>query len=538
MVNHYSGMFKLRSAKDMNNIIFKSERKAILSTIAAVAVSIGFTACSEDNLAEQAPTMPSGGYQVCIPANMGGAVTRAIAYNSETGGYDATFETTDNIRVFDVDKVAMSTTDIHPEADGKSANLVGQLAFENEGQSITPNKDDNLMLLYNTDSDSFDYSRNFAKGDKEADYAVATTTIKSIADGKISTSAATFKNPQSIYKINFTDIAPEVKIKKVSIKSGQGKLVERYMPTQPEVRDFLGNVYYKYKDDGTDKHNLTFMLRFLNSIDNPENDITPGDELTFIALGSDALYYGGSKTVTTDLVNSKYYYSDVAMENLGQAMTLTNNTTEKVALVDTLKTQIKSKEAAYTIADNGFDNEFDWQGGDNALTLRNVNLENSNNAINVLADVDDFDNTKSHNLILDGDNILNCTDVNHAPDAIVVEENCSLNISTSDLGTLIINGGAFVLNDNSTVTIESGGLYINDNLVIFGNPTINVESDLSVNKIVREGNGGKCVLSKSGEVRFPENCDVPEGFIQAASGYTLELAAVDGLKIYSVTNAE
>ena len=538
MVNHYSGMFKLRSAKDMNNIIFKSERKAILSTIAAVAVSIGFTACSEDNFVEQAPTVPSGGYQVCIPANMGGAVTRAIAYNSETGGYDATFETTDNIRVFDVDKVAMSTTDIHPEADGKSANLVGQLAFEKEDQSITPTEGDKLILLYNTDSDSFDYSRNFAKGDKEADYAVATTTIKSITDGKISTSAATFKNPQSIYKINFTDIAPEVKIKKVSIKSGQGKLVERYMPTQPEVRDFLGNVYYKYKDDGTDKHNLTFMLRFLNSVDNPENDITPGDELTFIALGSDAFYYGGSKTVTTDLVNSKYYYSDVAMENLGQAMTLTNNTTEKVALVDTLKTQIKSKEAAYTIADNGFDNEFDWQGGDNALTLRNVNLENSNNAINVLADVDDFDNTKSHKLILDGDNILNCTDANHAPDAIVVEENSSLNISTSDLGTLIINGGAFVLNDNSTVTIESGGLYINDNLVIFGNPTINVESDLSVNKIVREGNGGKCVLSKNGAVRVPEDCEVPEGFIQAASGYTLELAAVDGLKIYSVTNAE
>ena len=532
-------MFKLRSAKDMNNIIFKSERKAILSTIAAVAVSIGFTACSEDNLAEQAPTMPSGGYQVCIPANMGGAVTRAIAYNSETGGYDATFETTDNIRVFDVDKVAMSTTDIHPEADGKTANLVGQLAFENAGQSITPNEDDNLLLLYNTDSDSFDYSRNFAKGDKEADYAVATTTIKSITDGKISTSAATFKNPQSIYKINFTDIAPEVKIKKVSIKSGQGKLVERYMPTQPEVRDFLGNVYYKYKDDGTDKHNLTFMLRFLNSVDNPENDITPGDKLTFIALGSDALYYGGSKTVTTDLVNSKYYYSDVAMKNLGQAMTLTNHKTDKVALVDTLKTQIKSKEAAYTIADNGFDNEFDWQGGDNALTLRNVNLENSNNAINVLADVDDFDNTKSHNLILDGDNKLNCTDANHAPDAIVVEENSSLNISTSDLGKLTINRGAFVLKDNSTVTIESGGLYINDNLVIFGNPTINVESDLSVNKIVREGNGGKCIISKSGEVRFPENCDVPEGFIQAASGYRLNFLVSDQLKIYSVvTNAE
>ena len=125
-----------------------------------------------------------------------------------------------------------------------------------------------------------------------------------------------------------------------------------------------------------------------------------------------------------------------------------------------------------------------------------------------------MDNTKSHNLILDGDNILNCTDANHAPDAIVVEENCSLNISTSDLGTLTINGGAFVLNDNSTVTIKSGGLYINDNLVIFGNPTINVESDLSVNKIVREGNGGKCVLSKNGAVRVPVDCEVPEGLRQ------------------------
>ena len=531
-------MFKLRSAKDMNKIIFKIERKAILSTIAAVAVSIGFTACSEENFVEQAPTVPSGGYQVCIPANIGGGVTRAIAYNSETGEYDATFETTDNIRVFDVDKVAMSTTDIHPEADGKSANLVGQLAFEKEGQVITPNEGDKLMLLYNTDSDTFDYSRNFAKGEKEADYAVATTTIKSITDGKISTSAATFKNPQSIYKINFTDIAPEVKIKMVSIKSGQGKLVERYIPINPEVRDILGNVYYKYKDDGTDKHNLSFMLRFLNSIDNPEYDITPGDELTFIALGSDGLYYGGAKSVENDLENSKYYFSDVAMENLGQAMTLTNHATDKVSLVDTLKTQIKSKEAAFTIADNGFDNEFYWQGGDNALTLRNVNLENSNNAINVLADVDDLDNTKTHNLILDGDNKLNCTDANHTPDAIVVEENCTLNISTSDLGTLTINGGAFVLKDNSTVTIESGGLYINDNLVILGNPTINVESDLSVNKIVREGNGGKCIISGNGAVRIPEGCEVPEGFIQAASGYILNYLESDQLKIYRVFAVE
>ena len=122
----------------MNKDMMKSLRQAMLSTAAAALVSIGFTACSEDTFVTQNTTAPvDGSYQVCIPASKSGAGTRAIAYNSETGGYDATFEMTDKIIVYNVTQKAESRklteggwtqlTTLSPDANGKSANLVGEL---------------------------------------------------------------------------------------------------------------------------------------------------------------------------------------------------------------------------------------------------------------------------------------------------------------------------------------------------------------------------------------------------------------------------
>ena len=74
----------------MNNNIIKSLRRTLLCTVAAAAVTIGFTACADEAFTTQNTTAPANGYQVIIPSNMGGGDTRAIAYNSETGGYDET----------------------------------------------------------------------------------------------------------------------------------------------------------------------------------------------------------------------------------------------------------------------------------------------------------------------------------------------------------------------------------------------------------------------------------------------------------------
>ena len=161
-----------------------------------------------------------------------------------------------------------------------------------------------------------------------ADYAIASVKITSIDGGVIKTEPSSFWNPQSIYKINFKGIGSDVKIKKVTIGSEQRKLVSYYRPTDVGWPNEFGNVTYIYKEEGIAQDDLIFLLRFAdNSNDDQETESTSGDVITFMALGSDGHYYKGTKSVTTDLENGKYYQAEVAMEDAGLAMTLTNNTT-------------------------------------------------------------------------------------------------------------------------------------------------------------------------------------------------------------------
>ena len=543
----------------MNNNIFKSMRRSLLFAIAATVVIIGFTACSEDTIMTQDATAPANSYKVVIPANMGGKDTRAIAYNSETGGYDATFETTDYIFVFNLTKNAegrkkeedsdwWEPTHLRPDANGKTANLVGELAFavydEQTGTytAITPEVDDELMLFYNINQYLY-YSRSYPDGynDKDiADYAIAKVKITSIDDGVIKTERSSFWNPQSIYKINFTGIASDIKIKKVLIQSNQNKLVSSYEPTRLDRQEFFGNVSYDYGEAGTDQREQIFMLRFADPNDGNEPIIesAPGDEITFMALGSDGNYYIGSKTITTDVENGKYYQAELAMGNAGLAMTLTNHTTEETVVVVDSWTQIYSKDAAYTLENTGYDNGFNWYGGVNTLTLKNVSLSTRYNAILVYTEKDDIDNTKNHYLVLDGENTLNCAAGYYMPDALVVGENCSLYISETSADSKLNMTTSFSLNDNSTATIESGVVNVNGYLALWGNATMNVEGGvLTAGEIVTSGNGC-CKISKSGKVRIPMNINIREGLIKAASGYILNTAKEDDYTVYKVTAAD
>ena len=90
--------------KDMNNKIVGLRRT--MFCIAAAVVSIGFTACSDEMYETQNATTSANGnvYKFSIPASMGKGDTRAITYNETTKEYDATFETTDLIEVYNVTK--------------------------------------------------------------------------------------------------------------------------------------------------------------------------------------------------------------------------------------------------------------------------------------------------------------------------------------------------------------------------------------------------------------------------------------------------
>ena len=538
----------------MNNNIIKSLRRTLFCTVAAAAVTIGFTACADEMFETQNVTAPANGngYKFNIAANMGSGDTRAVAYNSETGGYDATFETSDFIFVYNITKNAngqkksekgdwWENAYLTPDANGKKVNLVGELSFwawDSESQAsveIVPEVGDELILYYKC-GPSINY--NYLYGEIIHDYALAKVTIESIdVNGVIKTSAATFAHPQSLYKIKFTGIASDINIKNVIIQSKYNKLVSEYHPYlvtsdgQQGFYEFFNQINYSYGQEGTKQHELIFSLRFSN---NKNSEGPSGDEISFVALGSDGHYYKGAKSVTTDLENGKYYQAEVAMADAGKVMTLTNNKTEEVVVLDSY-TRISSNEAPYTLENTGYDLEFSWFGGAESLTLKNISLNSRNSSIWVYSDEQDIENTKSHHLVLDGVNTMNCADVNYAPNAIVVRDNSSLNISAKSAdGKLNMTNCGLGLNGNSVTTIESGEISVSD-LSMWENSTLNIEGGvLTVNRWINGSGSSSCIISKGGKLRIAKNGYIEEGFIKAAEGLALMVSQDGEYMVYTV----
>ena len=531
----------------MNNNIIKSLRRTVLGTVAAAAVAIGFTACAEDTFMTQNGAASANGnsYKISIPANIGGGDTRAVAYNSETGGYDALFETTDYIFVYDITKDAdgrkkeddgwMRTTFLYPDANGKTTNLVGELGFskyDDETESmveVIPEVGDELMLYYKN-TGQYIYYNNWS-GETIQDYAIAKVTILSIDDnGVIKTSAATFTHPQSLYKINFTGITSGVNIKTIRIESEQQKLVCEYNPIM-QWPNYFGSVKYSYtnKKDGTSQRELFFMLRFADNPNNNDKVSSSDDAITFKALGSDGHYYTGSKIVQGNLTDGKYYQAEVAMADAGLAMTLTNNTTGEVTIVDSY-IQIHSNQAPYTLENNGFDPDIEWDGGENTLTFKNISLSTPYEGFRLFPDQSDPDNTKNHYLVLEGENTLYCY---YEDQGIKVLDGSSLYVSAkSAKDKLNITQGVIRLN-NATMTLESGEITVNGYIEMYDNSTIKVEGGvLTTNTLY--GWNSSCIISKGGKLRIAKDGYIEEGLIKAANGYALMVSQDGDYLAYTV----
>ena len=502
----------------MNNNINKYLRLSMLISIAAVVVSIGFTACTDDTfVTEKQETAPVKGYQFSIPANMGGDQTRAIAYNSQTGGYDATFETTDYIAVYNVTKQASSNNGLSPDADGKKANLVGNLTFSKfdnntyQPTEVSPEVGDVLYLGYK--GNGVFYSRNFSNEweSDDADFAVATVKITAINDGLITTEPATFVNQQSIYKISFTGLASNVLIKKVIIHSDHNVLVSSYYPNQGEWATGVGDVTYTYAGEGTDKHDLNFMLRFDYTLPQAE-EATGNDKITFSLQCSDGHYYVGSKAAPDNgFMNSKYYEATVALEDMGLALALTDDATGNPVEFDVI---IDSQKGAYTLSNNGYESEIEWRGGPKTLTFKNLSVQSSYGILRVMTSYTDPDNSKEHFLVLNGENYLYST---KGSTAIDIWENCSLTISAATPTSSLALGGDTRINLSSgaVLTINSGELYVGGYVSYWSDSRI--------------------IIGKDGKLRAQY---ITPSIVKAASGYVLKTAVIDNITEFTVTPAD
>ena len=546
---------RTKKNKDMNNNIIKSLRRTLLCTVAAAAVSIGFTACADETFITQDSPAPvnGNGYKLIVPSNIGGGDTRAIAYDETTGGFTATFETTDCIYVYDVTKTAdaikesdqgegtWEPTFLHPDANAKNVNLEGELTFyarnqEGEYYLVTPGVGDELVLLYNNYGNSIYYYRDFSYNNlnKDGDFAIARVKIESIENGVIKTSPATFTHTQSIYKIKFTGIPSGVKIKKVTIISEQQKLVQSYSPVY-ESNGF-NNVIYTYAEEGTDQSELTFMLRFA---ENPYYSSSAGDVIGFRAIASDGYYYYGTRVVEANLENGLYYNGEVAMAEDGKAMTLTNDDTGELVEINTWLNTINTTEAAYTLAGKGYNTPFYWTGGENTLTFKNFTLHNENwyNPIQLSDDAYGGEKTKEHHLLLEGVNTLYRNYQSAALD-VYSQVSCSVDITAVSEGAQLNTVDASVYVENGgTMTIKSGEINIDGTLGLYSGSTVMVEGGVLTTKWVSFDDWGVStsfiIISEGGKLRL---ANLPEeGRVKAAEGYLLNMETDGEYYVYTVT---
>lgn len=397
----------------MKKITTNFLRTAGLSLAAAAVALCGMTACTNDDniIADEPATgQPAAvtAYQVSIPASFGGdGTTRAVDYNSQTGGLDATFTTADNIVVY-LNKGSQSCysteskdvySKLHPDQAGKSANLTGTMKFvrnysydtSEPSAWATLDVNDELTLYYNTANGVFDYSGQTGTlaGLSGYDFAEATVTVESATgtstDGYTATTTkAQFENAQSMFRLAFSGLPTGVGVKSVTVSSAGGKLHTRNVSTG-DVSITLDDAARTANGEGV----VYAALRF-DALGSGETD-----DVTFYVTGTDDVLYTATKTSPSGgFANGKYYKSSIALAPAPTVLTgnvnlatITRDATigDGATLAGTLSSNVKitiADDAAVTldgVTINGVyeGTNYAWAGltceGDATITLSGTN---------------------------------------------------------------------------------------------------------------------------------------------------------------------
>ena len=231
----------------------------ILSALTIVAaLTTGFTACSNDDIALEQPTEQSAvakTYTMSIPATMPSNDTRAVAFSGTT--CIGTFESTEKIYVYNATKSAMLDGYLQPaniSANGKGCDLTGSLTGTIEAG-------DELQLFYNMNNlcsfpighmyydkemNLFYYTDQDGTPSTIVDGAVATVTVSDYSSSALTTTAtASFQSVQSMFRFQFKDENNNaINVKSLKINSKNDALVGCFRPLAEDPDDL--NQYENY----------------------------------------------------------------------------------------------------------------------------------------------------------------------------------------------------------------------------------------------------------------------------------------------------
>lgn len=356
------------------------EKKFRFITAIALISAMCLNSCNKAELADGPLNEPgteanaSQGWTVAISATMGAdASTKALAEDPVTHKLIATFETKDNIYVYNKTKGAVDANPLHPDKDGASVMLTGTLAGSYEEGDV-------LVLCYNSgNSGEFIYNRG-QKGTLTtvADYATAQISVTAAdAENKSISGKAAFANQQSIFGFKFTNESVTVPVKALEVMTDGGKLVSG--------SNVNNNISYEAVYIIADEPISGTVYAALR------NDNVSADTYHFVVNDGAGNLYRGDKAAPADkIVNGKYYSSSVALTQVElPTVTLTASGTSvgpNAAWDETLvKKEWPNLSFGYanygdlTISGNSNGSWFEWftqdaSGGSRTITLNGTTI--------------------------------------------------------------------------------------------------------------------------------------------------------------------
>ena len=282
-------------------------KKILLFSVVAIAAGMAFTSCtSKEDPLEKVPAHK--GLQFCIPASFAGnADTRVLIEDgnsliSEWTEGDLVYVYCNNNRYFD-------SQTLSADASGANANLVGELTEDkySVGNELT------LVYTYKTYAslgviEGFSYTPGTGqKGTFEDvqnyDYSTAIVEVTAVDGGKVTTTNASFKPYQSIFKFTFKDSGENlINVKKLTISSDNGKIIDSGRPS-PGQNDHSGPITVNLESASSE----VWVAICLNE------SITE-DVITFAVEDAAGKTYECKKNASSEKpLNGKYYQSTIEL---------------------------------------------------------------------------------------------------------------------------------------------------------------------------------------------------------------------------------
>ena len=408
----------------------------LTASFVLAATAMLTTSCGDNDTAlpinEVQPDTPAQTYTANIPATIGGkSLTKAVAISGTTA--TGTFQTKENIYVYNATKKAMLEGALHPadiSADGKQCSLAGSLTG-------TIDDGDKLTLLYNLNYYSaFPTSCHFVYDSQNGtesgliDGGIATGIKATLSNGVLSCeSPAVFDLAQSVFRFKFQDNEGHaINVKTVRIESYA--IATSYYPLEEE-----DDQYSNFQVFVTPASATTDYLYVSLCIDESHKDVA----FEFTVTDAYANQYTGTKDAPSDgFANGKFYYNSSAISLKKQATlvkpTVAWTSVEFGQAVEPDKNGTYSvwgpyenganKPSEITISGTSIGYRFVMKKG---ATVTLNNLTATRDETNFIGSIEDV------NLVVNGSNTINCSQTNFAIDidgTLKISGNGTLTVTT------------------------------------------------------------------------------------------------------------